>query len=567
MRATQWLFATLKEVPSEAEIISHKLMLRAGLIKKLGAGLYSWLPTGIKVLKKVENIIREEMNKIGALEVLMPAIQPAELWQESGRWETFGGQLLTLADHQKREYCFGPTHEEVVTDIARTTLHGINSYPVTLYQIQTKFRDEIRPRFGVMRAREFLMKDAYSFHLSEESQQKTYKDMYNAYSQIFTRLGLKFRAVEADTGAIGGAISHEFQVLAHSGEDLIFCSTESDYAANIEKASAKVPPKAKPNANNKITKVATPNAKTIDSVCKLLKTSADQSIKALLVKGKKHPIVSIFLRGDDELNLIKAQKHHLIADPLTFVAEDTIRNELHLEPGYIGHLGLKIPIIVDTFAAAMPDFVCGANEIDKHYINASWNDAPYEETADLRNVKEGDASPDGHGILKSYRGIEVGHIFQLGDKYSKLLKLSVMNTEGELQYPIMGCYGIGVSRIVAAAIEQNHDDKGICWPEAMAPFNVVIIPIDAERNAEVNTLAEKLYQDYLKNNIDVLLDDRNERPGIKFADADLLGIPLRIVISAKHLANGEEKIEYKLRNAKDAKVIKITELPLLHLNV
>jgi prolyl-tRNA synthetase len=558
MRASQWMFTTLKETPSEAEIISHQLMLRAGLIRKLGAGLYTWLPLGLKSLRKVEQIVREEMNKTGALELLMPAIQPAELWQETGRWETFGGQLLTMEDNQGRQYCFGPTHEEIITDLVRSTLSSLKSFPINLYQIQTKFRDEIRPRFGVMRAREFLMKDGYSFHLSQACLQKTYDAMFQAYSNILDRLGLAYRAVEADTGAIGGSYSHEFQVLAQAGEDVIFYSTESDYAANVEKATALAPTKAM-QAPETMIRVHTPKLKTIEEVSTFLKLSPEDMVKTLLVKGREAPVVALVLRGDDSLNPIKASKHPLVHDPVTFVDEATIASTLNIPVGFVGPVGLNIPIIADHLAAHMSAFVCGANEPDYHHQHAAWQrDATYHEVYDLRNVKEGDASPDGKGVLKACRGIEVGHVFQLGDKYTQAMQFTVSNEQGQAQHPIMGTYGFGVSRVIAAAIEQHHDEKGICWPAAMAPFTWIIIPIDAERNEQVKTLSESLYQHCLQSDIDVLLDDRAERPGVKFADADLIGIPHRIVISPKHLASAEQ-LEYKLRSEASAKMISIDE--------
>jgi prolyl-tRNA synthetase len=562
MRASQWMLTTLRETPNEAEIVSHQLMLRAGLIKKLGAGLYSWLPLGLKVLKKVERIVREEMDKIGALELLMPAVHPAELWQETGRWETFGGQLLTMQDHQGRQYCFGPTHEEIITDLVRSTLHSLKSYPINLYQIQTKFRDEIRPRFGVMRAREFLMKDAYSFHLSQECLQTTYDLMFQAYSNILNRLGLRFRAVEADTGAIGGSYSHEFQVLAQAGEDIIFYSSESPYAANIEKATSLTPMPAKPSTHlPPMEKIATPHLKTIEEVAKALNQEPKNILKTLLVRGVNSPVVALVLRGNDTLNLIKAAKHPLVADPLEFIAENSKEAEqTQLPVGYIGPLALNIPVIADHHAAALTSFTCGANEVDHHVVQAIWHrDAHYDECYDLRNVMDGDASPDGHGTLSSCHGIEVGHVFQLGDKYTQAMNVNIINAEGKNQHPIMGTYGFGVSRVIAAAIEQHHDDRGICWPTAMAPFEWVIIPIDAERHPEVKALSELLYQQALQAGLDPLLDDRQERPGVKFADADLIGIPHRVVVSQKLLAQGN-MVEYKARTEAQARIISAQEL-------
>ena len=558
MRASQWLSATLKETPNDAEIPSHQLMLRAGMIRKLGSGLYTWLPLGLKVLRRVEHIVREEMNRSHALEVLMPAVQPAELWQETGRWDTFGGQLLTMRDSNDRSYCFGPTHEEVITDLMRGELQSYKQLPINVYQIQTKFRDEIRPRFGVMRAREFIMKDAYSFHMSAECLQHTYDVMYQTYSRIFDRLGLQYRAVEADTGAIGGSKSHEFQVLAEAGEDLIFYSDQSDYAANVEQATSYVADKPSTISAELMQKVATPDQKTIADVTAFLKIPAEQTVKTLIVEGELQPFVALVLRGDDELNEIKAAKHPLIKSPLRFVEESVVLNALNLPFGSIGPVNLSIPVIVDFQARAMASFVCGANEANYHYVNAAWErDAQYQDAYDLRNVKEGDISPDGKGILRCCRGIEVGHIFQLGDKYSNAMQASVINEEGQLQTMLMGTYGLGISRVVAAAIEQHHDENGIIWPQAIAPFQVVIIPINAQRSDEVKTTADALYDSLKSQGIDVLLDDRNERPGVLFADNDLIGIPHRLVVSARNLADG--LIEYKARNQTESTTIPLTE--------
>jgi prolyl-tRNA synthetase len=534
-------------------------MLRAGMIRKLGSGLYSWLPLGLKVLRKVETIVREEMNRSGAMEILMPAVQPAELWQETGRWETFGGLLLTMQDSSGRDYCFGPTHEEVITDLMRNELQSYKQLPANFYQIQTKFRDEIRPRFGVMRAREFIMKDAYSFHINKESLQQTYDKMYETYSRIFDRLGLKYRAVEADTGAIGGAMSHEFQVLADSGEDLIFYSDKGSYAANIEKAISQAPEKATSLPSDSMKIVATPQQKTITEVAAFLKIGTDQTIKTLIVVGEEKPLVALVLRGDDELNEIKAAKHPQVKSPLQFADEVIILKTLGAPTGSIGPVNIGIPVIVDNAALALTEFVCGANEQDKHYIHAAWlRDAQYDEVYDLRNVKEGDISPDGNGVLHSCRGIEVGHIFQLGDKYAQSMNAAVVNEEGKLQTMLMGCYGLGVSRVVAAAIEQHHDSNGIIWPQNIAPFQLVIIPINGHRSAEVKEAAEKLYQQCLASGIDVLLDDRNERVGVLFADNDLIGIPHRIVIGERNLAQG--LIEYKARDKAEASLIPLVEL-------
>ena len=559
MRASQWYIATLKETPNDAEIHSHQLMLRSGMIRKLGSGLYSWLPIGLKVVRKIEQIVREEMNRIGAMEILMPAVQPAELWHETGRWDTFGGQLLTMRDSNGRDYCFGPTHEEVITDLMRQELQSYKQLPICLYQIQTKFRDEIRPRFGVMRAREFIMKDAYSFHLSQTSLQTTYDAMYGAYCNIFDRLGLKYRAVEADTGAIGGAVSHEFQVLADAGEDLIFYSDSSSYAANVEQATSLRPKIKESTITETLTKVATPGKKTIAEVSNYLNLNADSMVKTLIVEGTEHPLVAVVLRGDDELNPIKAIKHPLIKSPLSFADESKVEKDLKVPFGSIGPINLNIPIIVDFNALALSAFACGANIADHHYINAAWGrDALYQDSFDLRTVKEGDISPDGQGKLHACRGIEVGHIFQLGDTYAQAMNAKVLDESGQLQTMTMGCYGLGISRIVAAAIEQHHDDKGIIWPVAIAPFQMVIIPINANRSESVMKKALDLYQECCDMGIDVLLDDRQERPGVLFADSDLLGIPHRFVISERHLANAS--IEYKARSHEEPILIKIDDL-------
>lgn len=559
MRASIWFSGTLKETPADAEIISHQLMLRAGLIRKLGAGLYSWLPTGLKILHNIEKIVREEMNKANALEVLMPSIQPAELWQETRRWDDFGDLLLKIKDNNNRDYCFGPTHEEVITNIMRDELKSYKQLPINFYQIQTKFRDEIRPRFGVMRAREFIMKDAYSFHLTSESLEQTYETMKNAYCQIFERLGLKYRAVEADTGAIGGSGSHEFQVLADTGEDLIAYSDSGDYAANIEQATNLKPEITKEIPTNKMELIHTPDQKTINDLVNFINVDIKETVKTLIVQGEKEPLIALILRGDDTLNEIKAQKHPWIKSPIKFIDETHINKTLNLPFGSIGPVNLGIPIIADFQTLAMKSFVCGANQKDYHYTNVSWTrDAKYDDSFDLRNVKEGDLSPDGKGQLKICRGIEVGHIFQLGDKYSKAMKAEVLNEKGELQNMLMGCYGLGVSRVVAAAIEQNHDEFGIIWPNSMAPFQVVIIPINAKRSENVREKAELLYQELLNFGVDVLLDDRDERPGILFADNDLIGIPHRLVISDKNLK--DNVIEYKARKNKDAQLVQFTDI-------
>lgn len=558
MRVSQWFLATQKETPNDAEIKSHQLMLRAGMIRKLGSGLYTWMPLGLKVLRKVEQIVREEMNKAPAMEVLMPAVQPAELWQETGRWEAFGGQLLKMVDSNQREYCYGPTHEEVITDIMRTELKSYKQLPANFYQIQTKFRDEIRPRFGVMRAREFIMKDAYSFHLGLESLQETYKVMYQTYSRIFDRMGLKYRAVEADTGAIGGSASHEFQVLADSGEDLIFYSDASDYAANIEQATSLKPEKAQTKPDTAMQAVNTPNQKTIDEVVQFLNVPAHETIKTLIVKGKEHPMVALVLKGDDELNEIKAIKHPLVSSPLIFVDEESILKTLKTPVGSLGPVNLNIPTIVDHHALALASFVCGANLADQHYMHAQWDrDVTNYESYDLRNVKEGDISPDGKGTLHSCRGIEVGHVFQLGDKYAQAMNAAVVNEQGQLQTMMMGCYGLGISRVVAAAIEQHHDENGIIWPQTIAPFEAVIIPINGHKSQTVTDKANELYQQLSQLGIDVLLDDRNERPGVLFADHDLIGIPHRVVVSERNLE--QACVEYKARASGESQQIPLSQ--------
>ncbi|MFJ1266988.1 proline--tRNA ligase [Legionella lytica] len=546
MRASQWFLVTLKETPNDAEIVSHQLMLRTGMIRKLGSGLYTWMPLGLRVLRKIEQIVREEMNRTHAMEVLMPSVQPAELWQETGRWETFGGLLLTMTDSNQREYCYGPTHEEVITDIMRNELQSYKQLPANFYQIQTKFRDEIRPRFGVMRAREFIMKDAYSFHLGIESLQKTYQDMYQAYCRIFDRMGLKYRAVEADTGAIGGSASHEFQVLADSGEDLIFYSDVSSYAANIEQAISLKPAKSTQPTTQKIALVDTPKQKTIAEVSKFLNIANSEMIKTLIVRGKEHPMVALVLRGDDELNEVKAIKHPLIASPLQLIDEESILKTLNAPIGSLGPIGLSIPVIADHQALAMDEFVCGANQADKHYQHAAWDkDIEVYQAYDLRNVKDGDPSPDGQGTLCSCRGIEVGHVFQLGDKYAKAMNASVINEQGQLETLMMGCYGLGITRVVAAAIEQHHDEQGIIWPQNIAPFHVVIIPLNGHKSQAVKDQAEALYQQLSNAGVEVLLDDRNERAGALFADHDLIGIPHRLVVSDRNIE--QNCVEYKSR--------------------
>ena len=548
MRTSQLLIATEKESPADAEVISHKLMLRAGMIRKLAAGLYTWLPLGLRVLRKVENIVREEMNGAGTQEILMPAVQPAELWEESGRWNQFGPELLRMKDRHNREFCFGPTHEEIVTDMVRREIRSYKQLPVTFYQIQTKFRDETRPRFGVMRSREFIMKDAYSFHADQASLADTYEIMHECYCKIFTRLGLDFRPVEADTGSIGGAVSHEFHVLAESGEDDIAFSSDSDYAANVELAEALAPtaPRAAASQTKKL--IDTPDQHSIEDVCKLLGVTADQTIKTLLVKGEDDNVVALVLRGDHEVNELKAEKLPQVLAPFAFADEKEIQAAANCNAGSIGPIGLEIPVIVDRSAAQLSDFVCGANINGKHFTGVNWGvDLAEPEVADLRNVVDGDPSPDGKGVLSIKRGIEVGHIFQLGDKYSQAMNATVLNENGKSVVMEMGCYGIGVSRIVASAIEQNNDDKGIIWPDSIAPFAVVICPMNMHKSQRVKEAAEKVYNELSEAGIDVLLDDRNQRAGAMFADMELIGIPHRLTIGERGLDKGI--IEYLNRKS------------------
>ncbi|HEY9512967.1 MAG TPA: proline--tRNA ligase [Rhodanobacter sp.] len=560
MRLSQFHLATVKEVPADAEIASHRLMLRAGMIRKLASGLYTWSPLGLRVLRKVEAVVREEMDRAGAIEMLMPSIQPRELWDETGRWEKFGGQLLKIKDRKQQEFCYGPTHEEVITDFARNELKSYKQLPITFYQIQTKFRDEIRPRFGVMRAREFLMKDAYSFHLTAESLAATYAVMYAAYTRIFTRLGLTFRAVQADTGAIGGNASHEFQVLADSGEDAIAFSDGSDYAANIEKAEALVPAIPRPTPNAALQTVDTPTQRTIDEVAGLLGVTPGQCVKTLLVRGRTG-VVALCLRGDHTLNEVKAVKLDELPDELVLASEEEILALTGTQPGFIGPVGLPAttPVIIDRDVAVLADFVCGANTDGKHYVGANWErDARVTRIADLRNVTEGDLSPDGHGVLHLARGIEVGHIFQLGEKYAQALNAVVLNDQGKNQVMTMGCYGIGISRIVAAAIEQCHDDAGIVWPQAMAPWQVVVCVINSRHVPAVTEAAEALYQALGQRGVDALLDDRGLRPGSMFADMELIGIPHRVVVSERGVAAGT--LEYRARNESESRAISQNEL-------
>ncbi|WP_026972154.1 proline--tRNA ligase [Aliagarivorans marinus] len=549
MRSSKYLLSTLKETPSDAEIISHQLMLRAGMIRKLASGLYTWLPNGLRVLSKVAQIVREEMNAADAIEVSMPVVQPADLWQETGRWDKFGPELLRLKDRHSRDFVLGPTHEEVITELARKEINSYKQLPLNLYQIQTKFRDEVRPRFGVMRSREFLMKDAYSFHLDQTSLQETYDEMYAAYCRVFERLGLEYRPVLADTGSIGGSVSHEFHVLAESGEDAIVFSDQSDYAANIEKAEALAPQGERPAASEELRLVDTPDAKTIAQLVEQFDVPVERTIKTLIVKASEeseHQLIALIIRGDHELNDIKAEKLADVAAPLEFASEQEIRAAIGAGPGSLGPVKLPIPFVVDRAAAHCADFGAGANVDDKHYFGINWGrDVELGEVADLRNVVEGDPSPCGNGTLSIKRGIEVGHIFQLGDNYSTSMNAAVLNEQGKNQVMTMGCYGIGVSRIVAAAIEQNNDKYGIIWPEAIAPFKVAIVPMNMHKSHRVQEVAEKLYAEAKAKGIEVLFDDRKERPGVMFADMELVGIPNVIVIGERGLDKGV--VEHKNR--------------------
>lgn len=557
MRTTQYLLSTLKETPADAEVVSHQLMLRAGMIRKLASGLYNWMPTGVRVLRKVEKIVREEMENAGSLEISMPVVQPADLWLESGRWEQYGPELLRITDRGDRQFVLGPTHEEVVTDIIRNEVTSYKQLPLNVFQIQTKFRDEVRPRFGVMRSREFIMKDAYSFHLTQDSLQETYDTMYQAYSKIFNRIGLDFRAVMADTGSIGGSASHEFQVLAQSGEDDVIFSSESDYAANIELAEAVCNITERPAPQKAMELVDTPNAKTIAELVEQFNLPVEKTVKTLIVHGSKesgHKLVALLVRGDHELNEVKAEKHPLVAAPLEFATEEEIRAAVNAGPGSLGPVNLPLPVVADRTVAMMSDFGAGANIDGKHYFGINWErDAALPEVADIRNVVAGDPSPDGKGTLMIKRGIEVGHIFQLGKKYSEALKATVQNEAGHNEVVFMGCYGIGVTRIVAAAIEQNFDDRGIIWPDAIAPFQVALLPMNMHKSYRVKEVAEKLYADLTAQGIEVIFDDRKERPGVMFADMELMGIPHTIVIGDRNLDSGV--VEYKYRRSEDKSLI------------
>ncbi|WP_335920603.1 proline--tRNA ligase [Shewanella algae] len=561
MRVSQYLLSTQKENPANAEIVSHQLMLRAGMIRRNASGLYSWLPSGLRVLRKVEAIVREEMNKAGAIEILMPMVQPGDLWVETGRWDKFGPELLRFVDRHNRDFVLGPTHEEVITDLVRKEVSSYKQLPLTLYQIQTKFRDEVRPRFGVMRSREFLMKDAYSFHLDQQTMDDTYQAMYTAYSNILSRMGLAFRPVLADTGSIGGSMSHEFHVLANSGEDLIAYSNGSDYAANIEKAEAPLPTTERAAPTQEMTLVDTPNAKTIDELVEQFGLDITKTVKTLIVKGatEEAPLAALIVRGDHELNEVKADKLELVAAPLEFASEAEIRDALGAGPGSLGPVGLTIPVIIDHSVAVMSDFAAGANLDDKHYFGINWErDLPLASAADIRNVVEGETTPDGKGTYAFARGIEVGHIFQLGTNYSAAMNATVLDENGKSQTLLMGCYGVGVSRIVAAAIEQNHDDRGIIWPEAIAPFTVGILPMNMHKSHRVTDTAEQLYKELTDAGIEVLFDDRKERPGVMFADMELLGLPHTIVIGDRNLDAGV--YEYKNRRTGEKQEVPMAEI-------
>jgi prolyl-tRNA synthetase len=564
MRTSQYLLCTQKETPADAEVISHQLMIRAGMVRKLAAGLYTWLPSGLRVLNKVANIVRDEMNKAGSIEILMPVVQPADLWEESGRWEEYGPELLRIKDRHSRDFVLGPTHEEVITSLVKNEVNSYKNLPLNLYQVQTKFRDEIRPRFGIMRSREFTMKDAYSFHLDPICLETTYQNMYQAYCNIFERIGLDYRPVIADNGSIGGSASHEFHVLAESGEDDIAFSNGSDYAANMEMASALAPAGECPQGTQDLEKVATPEQKTIEDISAFLKVPAEQTVKTLIVlaepdeKGKQG-LVALVLRGDHQLNAVKAEKLVGVFAPLTMASEQQIEDTLNCTIGSLGPIGMAIPVIVDTSAAYLADFVCGANETGFHYTGVNWSrDATDFEVADIRNVIAGDASPDGKGTLEIKRGIEVGHIFQLGDKYSQAMNCGVLDENGKHKILSMGCYGIGVSRIVAAAIEQNHDKYGIIWPDTIAPFKIAIVPMNMHKSPRVKDIAESLYTQLKEAGVEVLFDDRKERPGVMFNDMELVGIPHTIVIGERNL--DENKVEYKNRRNGEKKLIEIDQI-------
>ena len=563
MRLSRYPINTLRDVPADAEVVSHQLMLRAGLIRRLASGLYTWLPMGLRVLRKVEAIVREEMNRAGAIELVMPMVQPAELWQESGRWDQFGPELLRLADRHERSFCLGPTHEEVITDIARRELKSHRQLPVNFYQIQTKFRDEIRPRFGVMRAREFVMKDAYSFHIDQASLEQGYRAMYAAYSRIFERMQLRFRAVGAYSGSIGGSVSQEFHVLADSGEDAIAFSDSDEYAANLEMAEALAPPGARAAPGAALAEVSTPGVRTIAELTVSLGVSANRCVKTLLVDGVDGEVIALVVRGDHELNAVKVQKLPGVLSPLRMTSAERVREATGCEPGFLGPVGLRLKVYADRAAAALADFVCGANRRDLHLTGVNWGrDLAEPEVADLRNVVPGDLSPTGRGHLSIVRGIEVGHIFQLGAKYSEAMNATVLDDGGRAVTMLMGCYGIGVTRVVAAAIEQNHDERGIIWPDPIAPFDVSLIPINLQKSPRVREISERLYDELRSAGFEVLYDDRDARPGVKFADDELLGIPSRVVVGDKGLDRGV--LEYRERRATESTDVPLERvLPLL----
>jgi prolyl-tRNA synthetase len=551
MKASAFHLFTTRETPADAEIISHQLMLRAGMIRKLTSGIYTWSPLGLRVLRKVEQIVREEMDRAGYLEMLMPAIQPAELWLESGRWDQFGAQLLKITDRAGREFCFGPTHEEVIADFVRNEIRSYKQLPITFYQIQLKFRDEIRPRFGVMRSREFVMKDAYSFHIDEASLEQTYWEMHEVYTRIFTRAGLRFRSVIADSGAIGGHQSHEFHVLADSGEDLIAFSTDSDYASNLELAAVAAPQGERAAPTEEMRKVDTPDAHTIEELVEQHGLPIEKTVKTLIVhanEDSEHDFVALLLRGDHSLNAIKAERLEAVASPLAFASEEEIRAAIGAGPGSLGPVGLPLPCIADQDVALLSDFAAGANEDEQHWFGINWDrDVDLPEVADIRNAQAGDPSPDGQGTLELARGIEVGHIFQLGTKYSKAMNAVVLGEDGKSHVMPMGCYGVGVTRMVAAAIEQNHDDKGICWPPALAPFQLALLPMNAKKSHRVREFADQLYGQLLEAGVEVLYDDRDLRPGVMFNDMELIGIPYRVVIGERGLDEGQ--LEFRRRTA------------------
>lgn len=558
MLLSRYFFATYRKDPAPAESTSHSLMLRSGMIKQLGAGIYTWLPLGLRVLHKMARIIREEMENAGALEISMPALQPAELWEESERWQDYGPELMRLHDRHKRSFCLGPTHEEVVTDLVRNTVHSYKQLPINLYQIQTKFRDEIRPRFGVMRAREFMMKDAYSFHQNQQSLQETYQVMRSAYERIFSRAGLTFSIVAADSGNIGGSVSHEFHVLADYGEDAIAVSKDGSYAANVELAEA-ITNDSTPAATQEMRKAKTGDKTSIDEVSKLLNISPKQAVKTLVVNGSDTPAVALLVRGDHQLNAVKAARIPAVASPLQLTPDKTLR-ELGLIRGNIGPIGLKIPIIADRAVAVLADFCCGASVSDYHYTGVNWGrDCALPEVADLRCVVSGDPSPDGKSVLEVRRGIEVGHIFQLGQKYSKIMNLSLQGETGKQEQLWMGCYGIGLGRVVAAAIEQNHDKRGMIFSPALTPFQLAIVPVDMQQSEPVRRCAQQLYQQFTEAGVEVLMDDREQRLGVKLNDMELFGIPHRLVVSKRGLANGQ--VEYKRRDSEELTDIAVTDAP------